>query len=189
MATKMDSDGMSTPARGKSTPGTAGAQGASGTPGAQQTTPGTQATPRKSAGRANGPSRGRTPTTDASAGTRARRAAPAKSDGSDLRSDVREFAKGRPQGWNHDEWLGFIEHLRGRGHNINDQEAIGSMLERERIGVLLEKVPGLGAQRIRSISEAFGNVWRLREADADEIARTAKLPRDVAQRVVDTLHQ
>ncbi len=63
------------------------------------------------------------------------------------------------------------------------------MLERERIGVLLEKVPGLGAQRIRSISEAFGNVWRLREADADEIARTAKLPRDVAQRVVDTLHQ
>jgi hypothetical protein len=182
MATKMESNGMSTPPRGKGTPGTAGTQG---TPATQ----GTQAAKGKAAGSANGSSRARAATTESGAGSRARRVAPAKDNGSDLKSDLREFAKGRPHGWNHDEWLGFIEHLRGKGHNINDQEAIGSMLERERIGVLLEKVPGLGAQRIRSLSEAFGNVWRLREADVDQIARTAKLPRDVAQRVVDTLHQ
>lgn len=137
----------------------------------------------------DGPPRARTSATDVTAGTRAKRGTSAMGNGSDLRADLREFARGRPQGWNHEEWLGFVEHLRGRGHNINDQEAIGSLLERERIGVLLEKVPGLGAQRIRALSDAFGNVWRLREADADEIARTAKIPRDVAQRVVDTLHQ
>lgn len=168
MATpKMGNNDMAAPSRGKA------GKGVPGNP----------------AGGASGASRAGISTTEPTAGTRARRAAPAKSNGSDLRSDLREFAKGRPDGWNHEEWLGFIEHLRGKGHNINDQEAIGSMLERERIGVLLEKVPGLGAQRIRSLSEAFGNVWRLREADADEIARTAKLPRDVAQRVVDSLHQ
>jgi hypothetical protein len=170
--TKMENNEMAAPGRGK------GIVGGTGKAAGKPTT-----------GSADGSSRARTSTTEPNAGTRARRAAPAKSNGSDLRSDLREFAKGRPQGWNHEEWLGFIEHLRGKGHNINDQEAIGSMLERERIGVLLEKVPGLGAQRIRSLAEAFGNVWRLREADADQIARTAKLPRDVAQRVVDTLHQ
>jgi hypothetical protein len=171
--TKMENNEMAAPGRGK---GMAGKTTADTTTG-------------KAMGGADASSRARTSTTEPGTGSRARRGAPPKSDGADLRSDLREFAKGRPQGWNHEEWLGFIEQLRGKGHNINDQEAIGSMLERERIGVLLEKVPGLGAQRIRSLAEAFGNVWRLREADADQIARTAKLPRDVAQRVVDTLHQ
>ncbi len=170
--TKMENNEMSAPGRGTETAETSGSAGT-----------------QRTAGKATGSSRGRAPAAESATGSRARRAAPPKGNGSDLKSDLREFAKGRPHGWNHEEWLGFIEHLRGKGHNINDQEAIGSMLERERIGVLLEKVPGLGAQRIRSLSEAFGNVWRLREADADQIARTAKLPRDVAQRVVDTLHQ
>lgn len=108
--------------------------------------------------------------------------------GTDLRSDLREFAKGRPQGWNHEEWLGFLEDLRGRGHNIHDHEALGSMLERERINVMLEKVPGLGPQRIESLAQRYGNIWRLREADAEQIAVEARLPREVAHRVVEVLH-
>jgi hypothetical protein len=107
--------------------------------------------------------------------------------GSNLRADVRDFAKAKPQGWNHDEWLGFLEHLKTRGHNIHDHEAIGTMLERERIAVLLEKVPGLGPQRISALAEKFGNIWRLKGASAEEIAAATKLPRDVAQRVVEAL--
>jgi hypothetical protein len=107
--------------------------------------------------------------------------------GSNLRADVRDFAKAKPQGWNHDEWLGFLEHLKTRGHNIHDHEAIGTLLERERIGVLLEKVPGLGPQRISALTEKFGNIWTLKNASAEEIAAAAKLPRDVAQRVVEAL--
>ena len=127
-------------------------------------------------------------TAKSNTGTRTSRANGASTNsGTDLQRDLREFAKGRPQGWNHDEWLSFLEHLKERGHNINDQEAIGSLLERERINVLLEKVPGLGPQRIRTLTEKFGSVWRLRDADAGQLAAEAKLPRDVAQRVVEAL--
>jgi hypothetical protein len=123
-------------------------------------------------------------------GTRTSRATGASTTGdTDLQRDIREFAKGRPQGWNHEEWLAFLEHLKERGHNINDREAIGSLLERERINLLLEKIPGLGPQRIRTLSEKFGSVWSLRDADATRIATEAKLPRDVAQRVVEALQR
>lgn len=123
-------------------------------------------------------------------GTRTNRANGASTgSGTDLQRDLRDFAKGRPQGWNHEEWLSFLEQLKERGHNINDREAIGSLLERERINLLLEKIPGLGPQRIRTLTEKFGSVWSLRDADAGQLATEAKLPRDVAQRVVDALQQ
>lgn len=111
----------------------------------------------------------------------------ASGGGPDLRADVRGFVSGRPQGWNHDEWLSFLEDLRGRGHNIEDRDAVGSLLERERLSVILEKVPGIGAQRVRSVAERYGNVWRLKDASADELSRDANIPRPLAERILDSV--
>ena len=111
----------------------------------------------------------------------------ASGSGTDLHADVRSFASTRPEGWNHEEWLGFLEDLRSRGHNIEDRDAIGSMLERERIGIALEKVPGLGPQRIRSIADRYGNLWRLKDVSAEELAREVNIPRPLAERVVESI--
>jgi hypothetical protein len=100
---------------------------------------------------------------------------------------VRGFVSGRPQGWNHDEWLGFLEDLRSRGHNVEDRDSIGSMLERERLAQALAKVPGIGAQRVQAIAERFGNLWRLKDAGAEELAREANIPRPLAERIADSV--
>lgn len=111
----------------------------------------------------------------------------AKSNGPDLRKDLREFASARPDGWGHDDWLRFLEDLQQRGHNINDRDQIGLMLERERLSLMLEKVPGVGPRRVQNIVEKYGYVWRLREADADEISREAGVPRQIADKVVQAI--
>jgi hypothetical protein len=105
----------------------------------------------------------------------------------DLRADARNFAAARPEGWNHDEWLGFLEGLRERGHNIEDKEAIGSMLERERLSVALERVPGIGAQRVRAIAESYPNVYLLKDASPQDLADRAKIPLPLAERIKETL--
>jgi hypothetical protein len=102
----------------------------------------------------------------------------------DLRKDLRDFASSRPQGWSHDDWLQFLDHLQSRGHNIGDRDAIGSMLERERLALALERIPGVGPQRIRSIADRYGYLWRLRETDADQLSREAEIPRPVAEKVL-----
>lgn len=117
---------------------------------------------------------------------RTREAAPRTPQPS-LQSDVRSFAAGHPHGWNHDEWLGLLEDLRGRGHSVEDHEAIGSLLERERLRLLLQKIRGIGARRIRAIAERYGNLWRLKEADPEEFAREASLPRSLAARVLESI--
>lgn len=105
----------------------------------------------------------------------------------DLRSEARGFVSGRPNGWSHDDWIGFLEELRGRGHNVDDKEAIGSTLERERLAHVLEKVPGIGTQRVRAITDRYGNIWRLKEASADDLARDANIPRPLAERIVESV--
>ena len=101
----------------------------------------------------------------------------------DLRADLRDFAAGRPQGWGHDDWLNFLESLRGRGHDVRDHDAIGIALEKERLDVALSQVKGIGAQRRQALVDRFGTLWALRNADVDEIARLANIPRNVAERV------
>ncbi len=103
--------------------------------------------------------------------------------GRDLRRDLREFASARPQGWGHDDWLNFLESLKERGHNINDREAIGVALERERLALRLEQVRGVGPQRRQALVERFGNVWSLRNADSREIAAAAGMPVSLAEQV------
>lgn len=110
-----------------------------------------------------------------------------RSTGPDLRKDLRAFAGARPDGWGHDDWLRFLEDLEQRGHNINDRDAIGSMLERERLVLALEKVPGVGPRRVQSIADRYGYLWRLRETNAEQLAREANVPQAVAERVIGAI--
>lgn len=107
--------------------------------------------------------------------------------GVNLRKDLREFASARPDGWGHDDWLRFLDDLQARGHNINDRDQIGLMLERERLALTLERIPGVGPQRVKSIADRYGYVWRLRETDPDQLAREANLPRSVAEKVIQAV--
>src|SRR5687768_8777808 len=70
---------------------------------------------------------------------RAGAAAPA-----DLKSELRLFASARPGGWDHDDWMTFLDQLSSRGHDTSDPSDIGRQLERERLAVVLGQVRGLG---------------------------------------------
>ena len=113
----------------------------------------------------------------------ARRASLGATSGPDLRSDLRAFASARPEGWNHDDWLSFLAHLQQRGHDTEDADAIGLQLERERLGVLLERVQGMGPRRVQTLVERYDTCWSLRHADLDELARLPGMNRALAERV------
>lgn len=110
-------------------------------------------------------------------------AADAKKATVDLRADLRAFAAGRPQGWDHADWLAFLEHLRERGHETSDAEAIGMALERERLAVVLETVPGMGPKRVDGLVERFQTLWSLRHAPVDAIASTPGMNLSLAEKV------
>ena len=102
-----------------------------------------------------------------------------------LQADLRAFAQARPSGWDHDDWLAFLAHLEERGHDVSRSEEIGARLERERLAVTLEAVPGLGPKRVQSLVDRFGTVWSLRHAGADEVAAVPGMTRPLAQRLVE----
>ncbi len=103
--------------------------------------------------------------------------------GIDLQRDLRDFVSARPQGWEHHDWIAFLESLQERGHNVNDRDAIGLALERERLDLVLDSIRGVGPQRRKALIERYGTIWNLRNADVDEIARTARAPRSLAEQI------
>ena len=102
---------------------------------------------------------------------------------SELGEELRGFVGGHPQGWGHDDWLQLLEHLRARGHEIHDPDAVGAMLERVRLTARLESVQGIGPRRIGTLSDRYGSVWNLRQADVDDVVRSARIPRALAERI------
>ncbi|HEX6041806.1 helix-hairpin-helix domain-containing protein [Longimicrobium sp.] len=104
-----------------------------------------------------------------------------------LAVDLRAFAVARPGGWNHDDWVSFLEHLSTQGHDISDAEGIGRRLEQERLGVILSGVQGLGPKRVQSLVDQFGTLWSLRHAGADDVAAVSGMTRPLAERVVEDL--
>lgn len=104
-----------------------------------------------------------------------------------LKADLRDFAAGRPEGWNHEDWMAFLEDLQARGHNIQDREAIGRALERERLDMILERAGGVGPKSRKALVERFETVWSLRNASADEIEQVAKVSPEIAQGVKDSV--
>lgn len=101
----------------------------------------------------------------------------------DLERDLRDFASARPEGWNHDDWIRFLEALEARGHDITNREAIGLALERERLGLALSRVKGVGPKRKTALIEKYGNVWTLRNAEPTDIADAAGIPLELAREV------
>lgn len=101
----------------------------------------------------------------------------------DLRADLRDFAAARPEGWSHDDWLNFLDHLRERGHETGRPEEIGTMLENERLATVLEQVPGVGPRRVEALVGCFGTLWNLRQASVDDVAAVPSVPRALAERI------
>ncbi|MDB4951796.1 MAG: hypothetical protein JWM27_4445 [Gemmatimonadetes bacterium] len=170
--------GRATSVRGGGNGGTPDTASAGGSAVAKKTAGGARK-PAAGAGRATG---GATKT-----------AASARSGGSrgkkpDLRADLRDFASARPSGWDHDDWLGFLDHLKSRGHDTSDHDGVGRSLERERLAVTLERVDGLDSRTVDTLTERFGTLYSLRNADADEIA-SAGVPRDVAEKVAGSVRE
>ncbi|MEW5931923.1 MAG: helix-hairpin-helix domain-containing protein, partial [Gemmatimonadota bacterium] len=95
---------------------------------------------------------------------------------------LRQFARSRPEGWGHDDWLGLLEELRGHGHDVSDESAVGRQLERERLLHQLEGVDGLG-DRAGALAERFGTLYSLRHAGVDEIAGVQGIDRETAERI------
>lgn len=104
-----------------------------------------------------------------------------------LAVDLRAFAVARPAGWGHDDWLSFLAHLGEQGHDVTDVEGLGARLERERLGVVLGAVQGLGPKRVDALVERFHNLYTLRQASLAEVAAIAGMTRPLAERLVEDL--
>jgi hypothetical protein len=105
-----------------------------------------------------------------------------------LQADLRAFAIARPGGWNHDDWLGFLDWLRQKGHDCSSTEEIGSRLERERLGVVLSGIQGIGPKRVDALVNQFHTLYSARHASVEEFAG-AGLPRADAERVLRELQE
>jgi hypothetical protein len=106
-----------------------------------------------------------------------------KPKGPDLKADLRAFVTARPAGWGHEDWLAFLDHLRERGHDTSDPEAIGLLLERERLASVLERVHGMGPRRVAAVVERYDTIWSCARADVDEISALPGLNRALAEKV------
>jgi hypothetical protein len=105
----------------------------------------------------------------------------------DLEGDLREFVQTHPGGWGHNEWIGLVNLLRDRGHDTSDTDAIGMALERERLRLVLQRIPGLGPQRVGAIADRYPRIWNLMQANAEELATAANLPRTLANKVKEAI--
>jgi hypothetical protein len=105
-----------------------------------------------------------------------------------LQADLRAFAIARPGGWNHEDWLGFLDSLRQKGHDLAAPEEIGSRLERERLGVVLSGIQGIGPKRVDALVNRFHTLYSARHASVEEFAG-AGLPRADAERVLRELQE
>ena len=105
----------------------------------------------------------------------------------DLKADLRAFVVARPSGWGHEDWLAFLDHLRERGHDTSDPDAIGRLLERERLAAMLERVQGMGPKRVAAVVDRYETAWSCARADVDEIAGLPGLNRSLAEKVRQAL--
>ncbi|HET7230177.1 MAG TPA: helix-hairpin-helix domain-containing protein [Longimicrobium sp.] len=110
-----------------------------------------------------------------------------KPKGPDLREDLRAFVQARPSGWGHQDWTAFLDHLRERGHDTSDPEAVGLLLERERLWAALEGVQGMGPRRIQTVVERYDTIWSAHQANVDEMAALPGMNRPLAEKVRQAL--
>lgn len=106
-----------------------------------------------------------------------------------LQSDLRAFAIAQPSGWNHEDWMAFLGHLKETGHDVSDHQTIGARLERERLAVALEAIEGLGPRRVQSLVDRFQTMWSMRRAEAADVATVAGMTRPLAERVAQHMRE
>ena len=111
-----------------------------------------------------------------------------KPKGPDLREDLRAFVQARPAGWDHGDWVTFVDHLRERGHDTRDPDAIGLLLERERLWARLAAIQGMGPRRIETLVERYDTIWSAHHAEVDELATLPGMNRSLAEKVRQALH-
>jgi hypothetical protein len=101
--------------------------------------------------------------------------------------EVRAFVHAHRDGWNHNEWLGFIDHLRVLGCESPDLDQVGLTLEKERIRALLSNsgIRGLGPKRIEAIAEEFSSWNQLLEADPSDLSSRTGVPFGIAREVLE----
>lgn len=99
------------------------------------------------------------------------------------------FIEAHPDGWDHQDWLGLLAELEADGVDVNDTQAIGRELERQRLAWELRRqnVRGLGPRRIEALVDRFGTLYALRRAGADEIAEIKTIHAGLAEDVVEAL--
>ncbi len=111
-----------------------------------------------------------------------------KPKGPDLREDLRAFVQAQPGGWRHEDWVAFLDHLAARGHDTRDPEAVGLLLERERLAARLEAVQGMGPRRVQTLVDRYETIWSAAHAGADELAALPGMNRSLGEKVRQALH-
>lgn len=104
-----------------------------------------------------------------------------------LDARLKDFADLHIHGWGHEDWDGLVKELAADGHDVSDTGALGLRLERMHILTTLERLalPGIGAKRRERVADHFPTLWRLRQADVEELAAIPTFHRALAE----TLHE
>lgn len=100
------------------------------------------------------------------------------------------FLAAHPTGWDHHDWERLFAELCDRGLALEEERAeIGRELEQARVlNVLADMhVTGLGPKRRHAVASAYGRLWELRNASAEEIAGLPGLTRRIAEDLVAAL--
>ena len=107
----------------------------------------------------------------------------------ELDAEIGHFVSRHPEGWNHDQWSGFLHHLAEVGHDVSDSDAIGMALEKERLTLTLRgmEIKGLGPKRIEGLASHFGTLWNLMSASREEVAGLPNISETLAEQILDVL--
>ena len=103
---------------------------------------------------------------------------------------LRAFLDRHPGGWYHSDWERLVDDLRTRGLlPEGGEEVVGRELEKARVRQTLQGlgVQGLGPKRRDSVADAYGHLWELRNASAEELAALPGLTKRIATDVVVAL--
>ena len=105
----------------------------------------------------------------------------------DLTSEISRFSAEHPDGWGHEDWLGFLHRLSEAGHDVEDGDGIGLALENHRLSGVLRgmEIKGLGPKRIQALAGHFGMLWNLRNASPEDLAQLPSVSRSLAEQILD----